>query len=183
MNLATPSRTRRKNIDEFGDAHELTFSCHRRLPLLTNATSRRLFLNCLDAARARCNFEVWAYVLMPNHVHVLVWPGSSNVKISQILRQIKQPFANRFVTLLRNAPKSLERLRVGDGHRVWQAGGGYDRNLYSAKAIWSAIEYMHQNPVRAGLAKYAEDWVWSSARYYLDGTQGEFKIDGCDVWQ
>lgn len=120
---------------------------------------------------------------MPNHVHLLVWPGSGNSNISQILKQIKQPFSNRIRTLLRNSPKSLERLRAGGCYRVWQAGGGYDRNLYSSKAIWSAIEYMHQNPVRSGLVQFAEDWPWSSALYYVDGPEGEFRVDGCDVWQ
>jgi hypothetical protein len=49
-------------------------------------------------------------------------------------------------------------------YRFWQRGAGYDRCLYEPKAIWNAIEYIHQNPVRAGLCRRAEEWEWSSAR-------------------
>ena len=51
-------------------------------------------------------------------------------------------------------------------HRFWQPGGGYDRNITSTLALRAAIEYIHANPVRRGLVARAEDWEWSSARWY-----------------
>ena len=48
--------------------------------------------------------------------------------------------------------------------RFWQAGGGFDRNLWNAKAIHSSVNYIEYNPVRAGLVNAPEDWQWSSAR-------------------
>lgn len=183
MNPASaPVRKRRKSINEFGDAHELTFSCYRRFPLLGSNSAKRLFLDCVEAARSRCSFEVWAYVIMPEHVHLLVWPSNENTQISDILKQIKQPFAQKLLTQKKKAGMAMDFLRVGGGYRVWQAGGGYDRNLYSPKVIWSAIEYLHQNPVRRGLAASAADWPWSSARFYEGCEDVETGVDACDVW-
>ena len=47
--------------------------------------------------------------------------------------------------------------------RFWQAGGGFDRNLWNAKAIHNSIKYIEYNPVRAGLVNAPEEWQWSSA--------------------
>jgi putative transposase len=51
--------------------------------------------------------------------------------------------------------------------RFWQEGPGYDRNLKRAATIQAAIDYIHLNPVRRGLATRAIDWKWSSASWYL----------------
>jgi putative transposase len=50
--------------------------------------------------------------------------------------------------------------------RFWQPGGGYDRNITSAEALRAMIDSLHANPVRRGLVARAEDWEWSSARWY-----------------
>ena len=67
-----------------------------------------------------------------------------------------------------NAPDFLEKLTVRNAnrtcHRFWQAGPGYDGNLNELEAIYNAIEYIHNNPVRRGLVDCATDWLWSSAR-------------------
>ena len=46
----------------------------------------------------------------------------------------------------------------------WQAGPGYDANLYELESMYKAIDYIHNNPVRRGLVAHAADWPWSSAR-------------------
>jgi prepilin-type processing-associated H-X9-DG protein len=51
-------------------------------------------------------------------------------------------------------------------HRFWQPGGGYDRNITSSAVLRAVIDYLHANPVRRGLVARAEDWEWSSARWY-----------------
>ena len=69
-----------------------------------------------------------------------------------------------------NSPQWLPRLTVHEGqrvrHRFWQPGGGYDRNITSIEALRAMIEYIHANPVRRGLVARAEDWEWSSARWF-----------------
>jgi len=82
-----------------------------------------------------------------------------------------KPVARKAIRHLKsNAPEWLARVTVREGarlrHRFWQPGGGYDRNVTSTEALRTVIEYIHANPVRRGLVASAEDWEWSSARWY-----------------
>jgi putative transposase len=173
-------KKQRRAFDVPGDAHELTFSTYRRLPLLSKPAARDLFVMCLEKARAKHGFRVIAYVVMPNHVHLLVLPYGKLIR--GILTAVKSEFAKQLLAKLRAANSVvLDKLRVTrrDGttrYRVWQVGGGYDRNLFSPAAIKAAIEYIHANPVRSGLCETIVDWKWSSARWYF-GLDSEFEID------
>lgn len=161
--------------NEPGHAHELTFSCYRRLPLLSRGRTRRWFVDALGAARIKERFDLWAYVVMPEHAHVLLRPREPKYDISRILWRIKQPVGEQAVAFLSwHAPKWLETLTVvkRDGsreRRFWQVGGGYDRNVIEATTLVKVIDYIHLNPVRRGLVDRPEDWEWSSARWYQGG--------------
>ncbi len=117
---------------------------------------------------------------MPEHVHLLIWPRDT---VPPILTSIKQSVANHAIAWVKsNAPDSLPAMSVQrpDGsvtHRFWQRGGGYDRNLWNDRHIWQAIEYIHMNPVEAGLCMRPEDWPWSSARYFTRERTGPIAID------
>ena len=179
----TPRKTRR-TYNTPGDAHELTFSCFRRLPLLDSDGIRRVFLNQLNKARERWDFELWAYVLMPEHVHLLVWPKSRVYDIAAIRKSIKQSVPQRAVHYMRrrqpDALKAFEVLRQGVlGYRFWQEGGGYDRNLFSPRAIGKVIGYIHNNPVRRGLVTSPLEWPWSSARWYAGLDVNAIEVDRC----
>lgn len=173
-----------RRYNEPGHAHELTFSCFKRLPLLSKDRTREWLVSALDRARHVHSFDLWAYVIMPEHAHVLLLPKSDTYDISAILKSIKQPVARRAIDYLStNAPTFLEHLRVArsDGsveHRFWQAGGGYDRNIVKPKSAWSAVRYLHENPVRRGLVRCATDWEWSSARCYAGATDVRLRVDG-----
>ena len=114
-----------------------------------------------------------AFVLMPEHVHLLVYPTTNPVRIDRLLSAIKQPYSVRIRTILEeNHSPLLERLMVRErpgkwSFRYWQEGPGYDRNFNTEAATWAAIDYIHLNPVRRGLVERIEDWRWSSARWYL----------------
>jgi putative transposase len=155
-----------------GEAHELTFSCFQRLPLLSKDRSRQWFVEALDLARRRRNFFLWAYVIMPEHVHVVIWPREPAYEIRLIRTALKVPVQRKALAFLRGqAPRFLERLRDeqpnGEVHyRFWQRGGGYDRNIQEPATLGTMIEYIHNNPVRRGLVGQATDWPWSSARFY-----------------
>jgi putative transposase len=167
----------RRTFNEAGHAHELTFTCHRRLPLLSKDRTRNWFIESLDQARRNWEFDLWAYVVMPEHAHVLILPRRDDYDIASILKSIKQPVARRAANYLReHAPQWLEKLKVvrPTGRtelRFWQQGGGYDRNIIESKTAWHSVEYIHLNPVRRGLANHPTEWTWSSARAYagLDG--------------
>jgi len=163
---------KRKTYNTPGDAHELTFSCYRRLGLLSQEAIKQVFIEYLQKTRERFGFEIWAYVIMPNHVHLLIWPTKELYDIAEILKFLKEGVSKSATRHFReHRPELLDALRVvrPSGrleHRFWQQGGGYDRNLWTPKAIHSSIEYIHNNPVEAGLVEVATDWRWSSARWY-----------------
>ena len=169
----------RKTIRRFhepGDLHELTFSCYRRMPLLTNDVWRELLCRSIDKAITRWNFRRVAFVLMPEHVHLLVYPTTSIVEIDNLLSAIKQPYSVKIKNLLMASGSDLaDRLTVQERpgkttFRYWQEGPGYDRNLSSRKAVLAAIDYIHWNPIRRGLVDEVIHWKWSSARWYASET-------------
>jgi REP-associated tyrosine transposase len=162
---------RRVRYHEPGQPRELTFSCYHRYPFLSRDRTRAWLCEALAAAGARFGFQLWAYVIMPEHVHLLVYPGDAPERISDFLRAVKEPVARKAITYLQsNAPHWLARVTVREGPRIrrrfWQPGGGYDRNITSIEALRAMIDYIHANPVRRGLVARAEDWEWSSARWY-----------------
>ena len=170
-----------------GHAHALTFSCYKRLPLLSVDPLRRLFLDALAEARIKQSFQVWAYVLMPEHVHLFLYPTSLDYDMAKIESAIKQgPAFHGLNWLLENWPEMhaqtvLSRPERGRNRRFWQDGSGYDRNQWSAEKTWSWIRYLHANPVRRGLVECAGDWPWSSARSYEEVRPVEFEVDRCPV--
>ena len=142
-------------FNEAGHAHALTFSCEGRLPLLDSDCAKQLFVESLEAARTKQEFDLWAYVVMPEHVHLLLWPRRRPYSISSILAAIKRPMSYR-----------AGRAGLCKGPSFWLPGGGFDRNITSAEAVHAEIEYMHGNPVRRGLCTQPTDWQYSSARFW-----------------
>jgi len=159
-----------RRLNEPGHAHALTFSCFRRRPFLSKDRTRLWLVDAVERARNRHCFDLWAWVIMPEHVHLLICPREREYSISSILTTIKQSVAKRALTHVRQqAPAFLSQMedRQPNGsvtHRFWQRGGGYDRNLVEPRVIWAEIEYFHANPVRRGLCLWPMDWEWSSVR-------------------
>ena len=162
-------------------AHELTFSCLRRQAFLSRQRTRQYMAAAIQRARRAKGFHVWGYVIMPEHVHLLLWPACETYATSSILQAIKQPVARRAIRWLKTAnPCGLQHLATGDArkpYRFWQAGGGFDRNVRSGEAPANMLTYIHENPVRRGLVKQAEDWIWSSAADWADVRAGPVVID------
>jgi putative transposase len=171
------ARKLRRPFNAPGHAHELTFTCYHRYPLLARDRTRQWLIDSIRAARETCGFDLWAYVIMPEHAHILLMPRSEQYDIARILKSIKQPVARKAMNYLRaNAPHWMERLRVVETngqveHHFWQTGGGYDRNIVKGATAWAAVDYLHLNPVRRGLVATPTEWIWSSARCYagMDG--------------
>ena len=173
MGSTRPHRKLVKHYHEVGDLHELTFSCYHRLPLLTNDAWRQRLAACIDVAGRQTAIELAAFVFMPEHVHLLVVPSSSEPRIDRYLALIKQPFSKSIKERLLSTNSPLvDRLTVQERpgkscFRFWQEGPGYDRNLNTPASIEASNDYIHQNPVRRGLVTRAIDWKWSSASWFL----------------
>jgi putative transposase len=164
-------KKRRRRYDELFQPRESTFSCYRRFAFLSRDRSRQWFCDALANGRERFGFQIWAYVIMPEHVHGIVYAGETPDRMADFLQAVKEPVGRKGIAYLRQyAPAWLDRIRVREGrrvrHRFWQPGGGYDRNITTTAALRFMIEYLHANPVRRGLVARAADWEWSSARWF-----------------
>jgi putative transposase len=141
------------------DLHFITFSCYHRLPFL-DAEARNVFLEMLEEVRQKYQFRVAGYVVMPEHVHLLL--GEPQVgSLSTVVQVVKQRTARRVHDVIRG--------------QMWQRRF-YDFNVFTDEKVTKKLFYMHENPVKRGLVLSAEEWVWSSARFYSLGEQGVVKI-------
>jgi putative transposase len=172
-----PHRKLVKHCDEPGYAHELTFSCYRRQPLLTDDRRCVLLSRAIDRAIEKHGFELIAFVYMPEHVHLIVFPIDPTAQVSRLLFAIKRPFSFRVRQQLHDTSDPLlDSLTIRDrpGHRsfrFWQEGPGYDRNIRKVDTLRAAVDYVHHNPVRRGLCDSPDKWKFSSWRFYFVGDQ------------
>jgi putative transposase len=143
------------------------------MPLLARPQYRDLLLEVLEGVRRRYRFVVVGYVVMPEHVHLLLSePERRNP--SKVMQAIKQGFARRLLGKLRAACdpplESLWTTALDDGH-IWQARF-YDFVLYTEKKRVEKLRYMHRNPVKRGLVLEPQQWPWSSYWHYANGERG-----------
>jgi putative transposase len=156
-----------------GYLHFITTSCYQRLALPGKPQNRDLLLEVLERVRRRYRFVVIGYVVMPEHIHLLVGePEHGNP--SKVMQAIKQGFARRLLPKLRAAsdPRQsrLWDTALDDGH-VWQARF-YDFVVFMENNRVEKLRYMHRNPVKPGLVLEPQQWSWNSYRHYADGKRG-----------
>jgi putative transposase len=153
--------------------HFITCSCCRRRSLLGTARRRDALLKILDDVRARYQFLLVGYVVMPEHVHLLISEPKMGTP-STVMQVLKQRVSR---SLGRRIPRRDNQLRM------WQEAPGeaalsfwqrrfYDFNVWSHKKKIEKLEYMHANPVKRGLVMDAKLWAWSSYRFYQYGENG-----------
>lgn len=141
--------------------HFITFSCYRRQPKLSVARAQETFEHSLERTRRAYQFCVAGYVVMPEHVHLLVTEPESH-PLATALQALKQSVSRTL------ALRALE--------PFWQARY-YDFNVWSEEKRIEKLRYIHRNPVRRGLVQKPEDWPWSSFRHYATGTEGVVEIE------
>jgi putative transposase len=139
--------------------HFLTFSCYHRAPLLGTPEVRDTFEQTLEQVRRWYGFYICGYVVMPEHVHLLV-SEPERAKLSVALQMLKQNVAGK----------------VAAGRPLWQARY-YDFNVWSEEKRIEKLRYMHRNPVKRGLVLSPQDWVWSSFLHYVSGVEGVVEIE------
>jgi putative transposase len=157
--------------------HFITCSCYRRLPLLNSTRSRDLFLSILEQTRVRYRFVVVGYVVMPEHIHLLISEPEVGTP-STVMQVLKQRTA-RALLPKRKRGNPRQRSLFGEESRrraFWQARF-YDFNTWTAKKRVEKLRYMHRNPVKRGLVESPEQWRWSSYRFYLFGEAGPVRVN------
>ncbi len=165
-------RKRRRSSDDILAAHALTFTCFHGQRFLSSDRTCMWLAESIDRARAKHAFDLWAYVFMPNHVHLVLWPRSADFHLRAVFAAIKLPVSRRAVAYVKThagpfLAKMLDKQPNGQTvHRFWQRGGGYDRDLTGAGTIHATIDYIHANPLRARLVEQPELWRWSSASHF-----------------
>ncbi len=135
-----PSRLKRYHHE--GENHFVTVSCYHRQPYLNTPQSREVALKSLEATPQRYEFEVLGYVVMPEHVHLLISerPNHENHSLAMALQAWK-------ISVARRMPQKP----------FWQRRY-YDFNVFSHNKRVEKLRYMHRNPVARGLVEKPEEW-------------------------
>ena len=177
MDSRPPRHKRLRRVESAGSARFVTFSTFRRLPLFQNDAIKDAFAGHLARARERHPFRLLAWVVMPEHVHLILLPADG--RVSTPLAGLKRGFAREVIGRWRalNAPVLARITDSRSRHRFWQRGGGYDRNVRDEDELREKIAYIHHNPVERGLVERPADWAWSSARWYGGDLSGPVEID------
>jgi putative transposase len=140
--------------------HFITFSCFHRLPLLEAPEPKNTFEAVLERTRARHEARVYAYALMPEHVHMLINEPAS-ILLAQFLKALKQVTSRK--------------LR-GRREKFWQERY-FDSNVRGEEARSEVTRYIHRNPVKRGLVASPGEYRWSSFNHYATGVRGVVEIE------
>jgi len=149
-----------KRYQNSGTLHFITFSCYRRQPLLKKPGAPEMFEQALEQVRVKYGFFVFGYVVMPEHVHLLV----------------SEPERYTLATAIKAIKQSVARRQVKTGEHFWQ-GRYYDFNVGTPQKRVEKLKYIHRNPVHRGLVARPQDWPWSSYRHYATGEVGTIQIE------
>ncbi|MHC4642296.1 MAG: REP-associated tyrosine transposase [Planctomycetota bacterium] len=162
-------------------AHELTFSCYGNQKFLLSDRICQWLIESVERAREKHNFSLWAFVFMPDHVHLLIKPMDEEYSISNILKDIKTDTARKAVKYLKeNKPSELSKLNTAQRYRkyrFWQKGGGYDRDIIKESTLIDSVEYIHNNPLRKSLVDEPGKWYYSSYNCWMNGVDEPLRID------
>ena len=144
-----------------GCVHFITFSCYGRMPLLDSRAAKETFERTLERVRMWYGCSIAGYVVMPEHVHLLLSePERSKLSVTiQMLKQI-----------------TSQKLRAKHLPRFWQVRY-YDFPVWSEAKRIEKLRYIHRNPVKRGLCDRPEDWEWSSFLHYATGQEGRVEIE------
>jgi putative transposase len=149
-----------KRYQSGGAYHFITFSCYRRYHYLNSDPARIIIEDELEKLRQRHQFYLFGYVLMPNHVHLL----------------LSEPRLHPLSTTLNVLKAETSKHLKGDRKQFWQTRY-YDFNVLTHRKHVEKLKYMHCNPVDRGYVEKPEDWPWSSYRHYLTGEPGRIEIE------
>jgi len=149
-----------KRFQNTRQSHFVTFCCYHRQPLFSADASGRVFESALERVRRTFGLRIYAYVVMPEHVHLL----------------LSEPERQTLADALKSLKQGVSRRLIGNAEHFWQKRY-YDFNIRDYPQFTQKLRYIHMNPVRAGLCERPEDWEWSSFRHYATRCEGTIEIE------
>ena len=161
-------------------AYFVTWTVVDRIHLFDKEPYRKIILDSLNYLRTKKRTQLNAYVIMSSHVHAILWP-EIGTNLSNVTRDFKR-FTSRKISLEAEIQNAVEFLKVFEKARienraqdvskyqVWQEGS-HPEAIFTEKFARQKMDYIHMNPVRAGLVETADQWLYSSARAYLLGQE------------
>ncbi len=166
-----------------GQIYYITTVIYNRLPIFTRPTFVVPLLDSLNFYRYKQEFKLLGYVIMPDHVHLIIWPFGKTA-VSDIMRDYKEFTSKRIV---RQAEvehnddwiKAFRQAGSETGrstNKVWQ-DSYWDKNIYTENFLRQKLNYIHRNPLRVGLTDKPEDYPYSSYRNYVLSQEWLIEID------
>ena len=163
-------RSRYKIIDEKG-VYFTTSTIVEWIPIVTRSNYFQIIIDSLNFCRQQKGLHIFAFVIMDNHLHLKV----SSHNLSKVLQDFKSFTAKEILKLaqqenkrwLLNQFKYYEKHhKKNSTHQVWQEGF-HPQKILSDTILKEKINYIHNNPVRAGYVNKPEYWIYSSASNYI----------------
>ena len=130
----------------------------------------------LEETRQRYRFVVVGYVVMPEHVHLLLTEPEVGTP-STVMQVLKQRTARALLPRRKRRDPRQRNLFEEEPRRAFWQARFYDFNVWTTKKRIEKLRYMHSNPVKRGLVESPEQWHWSSCRFYLLGEPGLVRVN------
>src|SRR5690606_6977557 len=155
--------------------HFITATVVDWIDIFTRKTYRDIIINCFDFCIKNKGMVLFGYVIMSNHIHFIM--QSKDGKLSDLIRDFKKFTATEILKQLQTEPESrrewiLERFaKATQTHtrnknfQVWQYGN-HAEEIFTLKFMWDKLNYIHLNPVRAGIVEKGNQYLYSSAGNY-----------------
>ncbi|MDY0090003.1 MAG: transposase [Flavobacteriaceae bacterium] len=165
-------------IREQEKIHFITCTVVDWIDVFSRKNYRDIVINCLSYCIANKGMLVYGYVIMSNHIHLIL--QSKDGKLSDLVRDFKKFTAKNILAAIQENPESrrewmLERFsKATESHtrnknyQFWQYGN-HAEEIYTLRFLWDKLNYIHLNPIRAGIVEKAQDYLYSSASNYVNG--------------
>ncbi|XOU94636.1 MAG: REP-associated tyrosine transposase [Candidatus Kerfeldbacteria bacterium] len=177
-------------FNEVSYAHFITTKTFENKKIFSDKNCCEILVSDIDFYSGKLGFQLIGYCIMPDHLHLIIWwdvEGNNDLNISKVMHRIKGLSAQNLSRYLLGSrgvsastesqgTKALSTLSKKHVMKIWQPSF-YDFNIYSDNKLNEKLNYIHYNPVRAGLCAEPEDWIWSSYSYYKFGKQGKININ------
>lgn len=156
-------------------------------PVFTESSYFKIIIDSLEYCRKEKGLKIHAYVIMLNHIHLIVSVDAKTSKnLSDVFRDFKRFTSNEITELVKEEgkpgaldifKKAASQAERDNDYKVWQ-DGFHPKGIYDEEFGLQKLEYIHKNPVKKGYVLKPEHWFYSSASFYRGINNSPLQIDG-----